>query len=172
MMEYNHRIKLQGRDVTLTWVGQTTIQPAHAYALAFTAEYEILLVSGGPDDPDRWLPGGGVEPGETPEQTLRRELLEEADASIVALEYLGSQRLDDTDGWQEYQHFYWCRVSLAPQGTTRAETTLRHLISPEEFLDTLEWGHSDPKAAMLLARALESERKYRSQRELNSLLDE
>jgi ADP-ribose pyrophosphatase YjhB (NUDIX family) len=159
-MEYIHKINLLGRDVTMTWVGQTAADPARVYALAFTSEHDILLVSGGVDDPYRWLPGGGIEAGESPEQALRRELLEEADAAVVALEYLGSQRLDDAGGWQEYQHFYWCRVTLAPQDAIRLETTLRHLVSRAKFLDTLEWGRSDPKAAMLLERALEVEWKY------------
>ena len=73
-MKYIHHLKLDGKDVTLTWVGRTCAVPARVYALAFTSPREMLLVSGGPGDPDRWLPGGGVEPGETAEEALRREL--------------------------------------------------------------------------------------------------
>ena len=144
----------------MTWVGHVSAEPARVYALAFTSQHETLLVSGGPDDPYRWLPGGGIKYGESPEQALGRELLEEADAAIEALEYLGSQRLEDGEGWQEYQHFYWCRITLLPPSPIRIETTLRHVVSPAHFLDTLEWGHSDPKAPMLLERALELELNY------------
>src|SRR5690349_6261240 len=124
MADYLHKVEIQGREATLTWVGQTSAAPARVYALAFTPMHELLLVSGGPDDPDRWLPGGGVELGETPEDALRRELLEEADATIVAMAELGSQRIEDAEGRQEYQRFYWCQVTLAPQVLPRMESTL------------------------------------------------
>jgi hypothetical protein len=51
-------------------------------------------------------------------------------------------------------------VTLADQVGPRPESTLRHVISPADFLDTLFWGRYDPKAAMLLERALELEREH------------
>ena len=160
MVGYIHRLTIQGRSVTLSWVGKVNVIPARVYAVAFVSPDEILLDSDGPEDPHRWMPGGGMEPGETPEDALARELLEEADATIVAMEELGSQRMDGSQAGQEYHRYYWCRVTPAGQLFPRSETTLRHIISPEEFLDTLEWGHSDPKAPMLFERALKVERRY------------
>lgn len=78
------------------------------------------------------------------------------------MEQLGSQRLDDPQAGQEYHRFYWCRVTLAQQDFSRAESTLRHIISPTHFLDTLEWGRSDPKASLLLESALEAEGRYKA----------
>ena len=112
---YVHRLKIEDRVVTLSWAGQVAIPPARVYAMAFTAQNEILLVSGGPDDPYRWTPGGGVEAGETAEAALRRELIEEADASIVALRELGSSQCDDPKMSVEYHRWYWCRITLADQ---------------------------------------------------------
>ncbi len=50
------------------------------------------------------LPGGGVEPGETIEQTITREALEEVNMRVVSWEPLGYQKLtrpwDDTPTYQ------------------------------------------------------------------------
>jgi ADP-ribose pyrophosphatase YjhB (NUDIX family) len=115
MTQYVHPLAIEGRVVTLSWVGRLKVEPARVYAMAFVSKDEMLLVSGGPKDPHRWLPGGGIEAGETPEQALRRELIEEADASIVALKELGSSCMDDPQSGREYHRVYWCRITLADQ---------------------------------------------------------
>jgi ADP-ribose pyrophosphatase YjhB (NUDIX family) len=123
-----HELATQTGQITLTWVEHTDVAPARVYALASVSAEEMLLVSGGPHDPQRWLPGGGVEPGETLEQVLQRELKEEADAALVALVELGSQHADNLRAGQEYHRFYWCRMTLADQAFSRTESTLWHIV--------------------------------------------
>jgi 8-oxo-dGTP diphosphatase len=53
--------------------------------LLATGDGRVLLTRRRPDQPlpDRWeLPGGKIEPGESPEQALARELVEELDARV------------------------------------------------------------------------------------------
>ena len=161
MDRYKQKVVVLGKEVTMTWVGQTDKEAARVYALAFTETGEMLLVSGGPD-PGYFLPGGGVEEGETAEQALQRELLEEADASVLAVEAIGALRIEDQQGHIEYHQHYWCRIELTEQSFPRAESTLRHLVRPEDFLATLSWGKQDPKAPELLELALYKERQYRA----------
>jgi len=154
-----HQWRNQGRTITFSWVGDSDVAPSRVYALAFTENGDMLLVGGSPGDPEFWLPGGGLEHNETPEAALARELAEEAAAAIVGLRRIGSQRVDDPWTGSQYHAFYWCRVTLAEEFVPRHEVTQRRLVSPEEFLDTLFWGRNDPKAAMLLGRAVEIERE-------------
>ena len=64
--------------------------PHGAEGVCVTPSREIVLIS---SDGSHWdLPAGRPEPGETWEDTLRREMLEEACATVVAARLLGFVR--------------------------------------------------------------------------------
>ena len=76
-------------------VGLPTVQASHeksvrtgARAILFDDDNEVALVYETAYDHYK-LPGGCVEPGETLEQALRREIAEEIGASIRGIKYLG-----------------------------------------------------------------------------------
>lgn len=152
--EMVHDWQTGDRTIRFTWVGDAPVVAARVYALAFTPEGKMLLVGGRPGDPGFWLPGGGVEAGETPETALARELIEEAAATIHEMRRLGFQRVDDPARGSEYHAFYWCRITLAEEFDPELDVP-RHTVLPADFLVTLFWGRDDRKAAFLLARALE-----------------
>ena len=160
MDDFLHCWQHNGRTLTFTWVGNKDVRVTRVYALAFTSDGKMLLVGGGPGDPGYWLPGGGIEDGEKPESALIRELFEEAAATVHEAERLGAQRVDDPTGRSEYHAFYWCRVMLADEFIPKHEVAERKMVAPKDFLDTLFWGREDPKAAMLLERALQLERLH------------
>ena len=137
-----------------TWLGEVEVAPDRVYAFALAEDGRMVLVSDEKSKPAGWLPGGGVEPGETPEQALARELEEEAGAKLLGWVPLGTQRADDSRLGTSYQAFYACRVHVRDPFVPDCEVTERHLVTPEEFLDRLFWGRRDPKAEMLLTRAL------------------
>ncbi len=144
-------VEQDGRVVTLTWVGDVDVTPKRVYAIGFTEAGDILLVGEGPWGPGYWLPGGGVEDGESSEEALRRELLEEAGATIHAYKRIGAQRVDDpAESEPEFHDLYWCRVELGESFVPQHEVSEHIVVAPDAFLDTLFWGRSDPKAAMLL----------------------
>jgi 8-oxo-dGTP pyrophosphatase MutT (NUDIX family) len=158
-----HCWQYRDRTITFSWLGAADVNSSRVYALAFTADRRLLLVSDGLGDPQFWLPGGGIENGETPTDALERELAEEAAATILDLQRLGAQRVDDSQNGTEYHDFYWCRVTLSEEFVPRHEVKLRRLVTHDDFLDTLFWGRNDPKAAMLLELALRIDKLYPEQ---------
>jgi ADP-ribose pyrophosphatase YjhB (NUDIX family) len=153
--EFVHEWEHEGRTFVFSWLGDVDVRPDRVYALAFTPDNQMLLVSNSDWEPLGWLPGGGIEEGETPEEALARELIEEANARVYRSAKLGIQLADDSSGRRSYQAYYWCRVTVDSEFHPEHEVSLRYLVPPEEFLDRLFWGRTDPKAAVLMARALE-----------------
>jgi 8-oxo-dGTP pyrophosphatase MutT (NUDIX family) len=155
-----HEWRRDDRAITFSWIGEEDVKSSRVYAFAFSGDGKMLLVTDSSHAPKYWLPGGGIEEGETPEEALARELVEEAGATIRAARKIGTQRVDDPLRGTEFHIFYWCRITLVGEFLPRYEIQARRLVVPDEFLDALFWGRSDPKAPMLLDKSLDFERQY------------
>ena len=93
------------------------------------------------------IPGGHVEPGEHPEETVRREVYEETGATLGSLHLLGYQRLrllgpqPTAYGYPYpdcYQVFYLAQVISLDDFLPSPETQGRALFSPLQAR-TLPW---------------------------------
>ena len=98
---------------------------------------------------DGWeFPGGKIEPDETPEQALAREIREELDTEIIVGDKL-------TDVEYDYPEFhlsmgcYWCTV-LSGHLTLKEHESARWLRFDE--LDTVNWLPADRIVVRLLSR--------------------
>lgn len=92
------------------------------------------------DYKDGWeFPGGKMEPGETPEEALKREIWEELETRIVV------ERLVQTVEW-DYSAFYltmhcfWCHVESG-QLTLKEHEAAKWLAMDE--LDSVDWLPAD-----------------------------
>jgi len=88
-----------GDDWRLAWHPPPAAPPGEphgANAFCVTADDDVVLIS---SDGARWgWPGGRPEPGESWQQTLEREILEEACARVTAARLLGFVREPCADG--------------------------------------------------------------------------
>ncbi|MEX0338920.1 MAG: NUDIX hydrolase [Arenibacterium sp.] len=103
---------------------------------------KLLLTHQSDPDPEFQLPGGGIDPGESPLQALHREVLEETGWRISDARRLGVFKryvfMPEYDLWAEkicniYLAFPTYRVS---QPTEEMHSV--HFIDPTEALDLLE----------------------------------
>src|SRR5579871_5066483 len=109
-----------------------------ALVIAFVGDRLLMteLASRGWD-----IPGGHIEPGEHPEETVRREVLEETGATLGELHLLGYQRLRLLGPQpaayaypypDSYQVFYRARVISLSDFQPTPEARSRALFPPAE----------------------------------------
>ena len=151
-MTPSERSSWNGHVYTLTWQAGATVPEntsfIQASGVCFTSEGELVLVED--ETGERMLPGGHPEMGESLEQTLIREVWEEACATVEKAIYFGSQQVDEEGYETRYQARFWTRVKLEPF-IPRFETTRRILVKPADFLTTLNWSTTQIARAMFAA---------------------
>ncbi|MGM5481706.1 MAG: NUDIX hydrolase [Nanobdellota archaeon] len=118
-----------------------------SYALCFNEKGHILIIRSKGFGSYNWtLPGGSIEEGETPEKTLHRELMEEADVELSNFVLLGGQvcyLLDLPEEKPMTQLRYVGIIKkLHPQtpDPDNGYVSERKFVSPERFIDYVDWG--------------------------------
>jgi 8-oxo-dGTP pyrophosphatase MutT (NUDIX family)/GNAT superfamily N-acetyltransferase len=111
------------RQVFRRRIDPDVIRRQVARVLLFDAADRILLFfmhdHGDPPDRGYWyLPGGGMDPGETPEETIRRELKEEAGITSAEIDRVIGRRLGVTfrHNGRDFEQDEWHVVARLPLG--------------------------------------------------------
>jgi ADP-ribose pyrophosphatase len=125
--------------------------------IAFTDQRELVLVRQYRPAVERFtleLPSGHVEPGESPEQSARRELAEECGLDAPQLERLGTL-ISDT-GRNENRLWCYLAARVTPLGAGYVpEPGVERILVPRENLAELvakaEFDHALHLAALMLA---------------------
>ncbi|MDI3234637.1 (deoxy)nucleoside triphosphate pyrophosphohydrolase [Exiguobacterium antarcticum] len=100
--------------------------------------------------PNLWeFPGGKIEPGECPEESLFREIQEELNCAIQVGDHIETTRYEYEKVIVELTTFQSTIVSGEPQALEHAE--LRWV--PVKQLDSLEWAPADIPAVKKIMKA-------------------
>ena len=123
------------------------------YAVCFYGEKMVIVYQG---DKKTWgLVGGSIEKGETFEQTLRREIMEESNMEVLNFLPIGYQKVTDTRD-NSYIYQLRCVCTASPYGLFISDPagaiTEIILIDPKEYKKYFDWGKIGDR---IMERALE-----------------
>ncbi len=145
-------INWHGNKVTYTWIPTTKIkkyQPIrNVIGLCLNDNQEVLICR--ETEEEGWkLPGGRPEDNETPIETLKRELMEEADIEVNNIKAIGTQRVDfpnnpkQSEGDLFYQVRYFCKIEKMFPQTVDPDTGVlydRKFVPLRQLNNYLKWG--------------------------------
>jgi 8-oxo-dGTP pyrophosphatase MutT (NUDIX family) len=108
-------------------------RPSHEGALVAIYVGRALLLVKSSYRAEWSLPGGGIEPGETPDAAAQRELHEEIGLSSCSLVPAGSLR-GMWDGRKDHVHFFELHLDRLPElRLDNREIVAARLASPDEL---------------------------------------
>jgi len=123
-----------------------------SYGVCF---YNNKMVVGYRGKKNTWgLIGGTIEKGESPEDTLKREIIEESNTKVVAYKPIGYQEIKIPDGPSIYQLRYCCLVEPIGEFIADPDSSITKIvfIDPLEYKKYFDWGEIGER---IIQRALE-----------------
>jgi 8-oxo-dGTP pyrophosphatase MutT (NUDIX family) len=144
---YTRPERLDGEESKRMAEVPTIVRPT-ARVIVLDPDTRVLLFEGmigrsveperRPDAVSFWaLPGGGIEPGETPEAAARRELLEET--GIVAAEVMPMVALRTVDYAWKGRRYLTCEHFFFHRAASSAFTDSGWLDSDRRWMRALQW---------------------------------
>lgn len=143
-------IDWKGEKFAIEWIRTDSLKGitpiTQVYGVCFNDKNEILIARKVGDK--NWIiPGGHPEGKETIEETLTREMVEEADVKVKNIKLVGVQKVYQQEKPQEYCYQVRCICELEellPQTIDPAENTNweRKFVPVTEITEFVKWGNT------------------------------